>query len=165
MLFRSYVKCKDEYHLLKDFLKFWQEKCPDVLTGWNTKFFDVPYLINRIRKILGENEVKKLSPWNLISEREAYVMNRRMKVYNLVGIGDFDYIELYKWYAPGGKSQESYRLDNIANVEIGESKISYDEYDNLHQLYRLNFQKFIEYNIKDVLLIEDRKSTRLNSSH
>ena len=148
-----YMKCKDEYHLLKFFLKFWQEKCPDVLTGWNTKFFDVPYLVNRIRKILGEEEAKKLSPWNLISERETFVMNRRMKVYELVGIGDFDYIELYKWYAPGGKSQESYRLDNIANVEIGEKKLDYSEYDSLHQLYRLDFQKFIEYNIKDVELI------------
>ena len=148
-----YMKCKDEYHLLKFFLKFWQEKCPDVLTGWNTKFFDVPYLVNRIRKIFGEEEAKKLSPWNLISERETFVMNRRMKVYELVGIGDFDYIELYKWYAPGGKSQESYRLDNIANVEIGEKKLDYSEYDSLHQLYHLDFQKFIEYNIKDVELI------------
>jgi DNA polymerase elongation subunit (family B) len=148
-----YTKCKDEYHLLKFFLKFWQEKAPDVLSGWNTKFFDVPYLVNRMRKILGEDEAKKLSPWNLISEREAFVMNRRMKVYELVGIADFDYLELYKWYAPGGKSQESYRLDHIANVEVGEKKMDYSEYENLHSLYRLNFQKFIEYNIKDVELI------------
>jgi DNA polymerase elongation subunit (family B) len=73
--------------------------------------------------------------------------------YDLIGIGSLDYIELYKWYAPGGKSQESYRLDNIAQVELGEGKISYDEFDNLHALYRLNHQKFIEYNIKDVALI------------
>lgn len=148
-----YMKCKDEYHLLKFFLKFWHDKCPDVLTGWNTKFFDIPYLVNRMRKILGEDEAKKLSPWGLISERETYIMNRRLKVYELVGIGDFDYIELYKWYAPGGKSQESYRLDNIANVEIGEKKLDYSEYSSLHQLYKLDYQKFIEYNIKDVELI------------
>jgi DNA polymerase elongation subunit (family B) len=148
-----YLKCKDEYQLLKLFLKFWQEKCPDALTGWNTKFFDVPYLVNRIRKILGEDEAKKLSPWNMISQREAFVMNRKLVVYDLVGIGDFDYMELYKWYAPGGKSQESYRLDNIANVEIGEKKLDYSEYDSLHQLYKLDYQKFIEYNIKDVELI------------
>ena len=73
---------------------------------------------------------------------------------SILGVSSLDYIELYKWYAPGGKSQENYRLDNIANVELGESKLSYDEYDNLHQLYRLNYQKFIEYNIKDVELIE-----------
>jgi len=71
----------------------------------------------------------------------------------LVGVSSLDYIELYKWYAPGGKSQESYRLDNIAQVELGEGKIAYEEYDNLHTLYRLNYQKFIEYNIKDVELI------------
>ena len=71
-----------------------------------------------------------------------------------MGVEQLDYIELYKWYAPGGKSQESYRLDNIANVEIGERKLSFDEYDNLHALYRLNHQKFIEYNIKDVALVE-----------
>jgi DNA polymerase elongation subunit (family B) len=148
-----YMKCKDEYHLLKFFLKLWQEKCPDVLTGWNTKFFDVPYLVNRMRKVLGEDEAKKLSPWNIISERQAFVMNRKMTVYELVGVGDLDYLELYKWYSPNGKSQESYRLDAIAQFELGEGKISYEEYDNLNQLYRLNYQLFIEYNIKDVDLI------------
>ena len=148
-----YMKCKDEYHLLKFFLKLWQEKCPDALTGWNTKFFDVPYLVNRMRKVLGEDEAKKLSPWNIISERQAFVMNRKMTVYELVGVGDLDYLELYKWYSPNGKSQESYRLDAIAQFELGEGKISYEEYENLHQFYRLNYQLFIEYNIKDVDLI------------
>jgi DNA polymerase elongation subunit (family B) len=76
-----------------------------------------------------------------------------MIAYGFTGVESLDYIELYKWYAPGGKSQESYRLDNIAQVELGEGKISYDEYENLHQLYKLNYQKFIEYNIKDVKLI------------
>jgi DNA polymerase elongation subunit (family B) len=149
----TYVKCRDEWTLCKKFLELWKDKTPDVLTGWNTKFFDIPYLVNRFRKILGEEETKFLSPWKYISERKTFINNRSMIAYDLVGIGCLDYIELYKWYAPGGKSQESYRLDNIANVELGEGKISYDEYDNLHQLYKLNYQKFIEYNIKDVKLI------------
>jgi DNA polymerase elongation subunit (family B) len=148
-----YIRCKDEYNLCKTFLNHFKDNYPDILTGWNTKFFDVPYLVNRFKKILGEDEAKKLSPWNFITERNAYVNNRQMIDYTLVGISSLDYIELYKWYAPGGKSQESYRLDNIAQVELGEGKISYDEYDNLHALYRLNYQKFIEYNIKDVELI------------
>jgi DNA polymerase elongation subunit (family B) len=148
-----YVKCKDEYSLCKQFMALWTKKCPDILTGWNTKFFDEPYLINRFRKILGEDETKKLSPWNYIGERKTVINGRQMIAYNLMGVESLDYIELYKWYAPGGKSQESYRLDNIAQVELGEGKISYDEYDNLHSLYRLNYQKFIEYNIKDVELI------------
>ena len=148
-----YVKCKDEYSLCKQFLALWTEKCPDILTGWNTKFFDEPYIINRFRKTLGEDLTKKLSPWNYIGERKTKINNREMIAYNLMGVESLDYIELYKWYAPGGKSQESYRLDAIAQVELGEGKISYDEYDNLHSLYRLNYQKFIEYNIKDVMLI------------
>jgi DNA polymerase elongation subunit (family B) len=158
----KYTKCKDEYHLLKFFLKFWVDNYPDVQSGWNTKFFDIPYLVNRMRKVLGEDETKKLSPWNMISEREAFVMNKRLKVYDLVGIGDLDYLELYKWYSPNGKSQESYRLDHIANFELGEKKIDYSEYENLHQLYKLNYQKFIEYNIRDVnLLIKMEDKLRL----
>jgi len=149
----TYVKCRDEWSLCKRFLELWSHNTPDVITGWNTKFFDIPYLVNRFRKILGEDEARKLSPWNFITERKTNINGRQLIAYSLVGVESLDYIELYKWYAPGGKSQESYRLDNIAQVELGEGKISYDEFDNLHALYRLNFQKFIEYNIKDVKLI------------
>ena len=149
----TYLKCKDEYTLCNKFIELWYKMYPDVITGWNTKFFDIPYLVNRFRKILGEDKTKMLSPWNYISERKTNINGRLLIAYSFVGIESLDYIELYKWYAPGGKSQESYRLDNIAQVELGEGKISYDEYENLHQLYRLNYQKFIEYNIKDVALI------------
>ena len=148
-----YIKCKDEWTLCKKFLQHWVNNTPDVITGWNTKFFDIPYLINRFRKILGELETKLLSPWKYIGERKTNINNRLLIAYDIMGVASLDYIELYRWYAPDGKSQESYRLDAIAAAEIGESKLSYDEYDNLHSLYRLNFQKFIEYNIKDVRLI------------
>lgn len=148
-----YVKCRDEHSLCKQFMSLWQGKTPDIITGWNTKFFDIPYIINRFKKILGEDAMKKLSPWNFVTERKTMVMGRQLIAYDIVGVSSLDYIELYKWYAPGGKSQESYKLNSIANVELGESKISYDEYDSLNELYRLNFQKFIEYNIKDVELI------------
>ena len=150
----TYIQCKDEWTLCKKFITYWTQNTPDVLTGWNTKFFDVPYLVNRFRKILGEDETKLLSPWKVITERKTIINGRQMIAYGFLGVEQLDYIELYKWYAPGGKSQESYRLDNIANVEIGERKLSFDEYDNLHALYRLNHQKFIEYNIKDVALVE-----------
>ena len=149
----TYVKCKDEWSLCKQFMALWIEKCPDVITGWNTKFFDIPYIINRFRKILGVDETKKLSPWNYISERKTVINGRQLIAYSMVGVESLDYIELYKWYAPGGKSQESYRLDNIAQVELGEGKLSYDEFDNLHELYKFNYQKYIEYNIKDVRLV------------
>ena len=149
----TYFKCKDEWSLCKRFLEDWKDKCPDIITGWNIKFFDIPYLVNRFEKILGEGESRKLSPWYHISERKLMIMNRQQIAYEMMGIATLDYIELYKWYAPGGKSQESYKLNSIANVELGESKLSFDEFDNLHQLYKLNYQKFIEYNIKDVDLI------------
>ena len=148
-----YNKCKDEHDLCQKFLNAWVDNCPDVISGWNVKFFDVPYIINRFNKILGEKETKKLSPWNMINEREVFIMNKNQKAYELMGIATLDYQELYKWYAPSGKSQDSYRLDSIANVELGKKKLSYDEYDNLHQLYRQNFQKFIEYNIQDLNLV------------
>ena len=150
----TYIKCLSENDLCKRFLHYWEEVMPDVITGWNVKFFDIPYLVNRFRKVVGEKETRRFSPWNLINERKVFSRNQQLTAYNFVGIATLDYIELYRWYAPAGKSQESYALNNIANVEIGEKKISYDEFDNLHQLYRLNYQKFIEYNIKDVCLVQ-----------
>jgi DNA polymerase elongation subunit (family B) len=149
----NYIECRDEIDLSKKFLADWSDNYPDIISGWNIKFFDVPYLINRFTRLLGEDSVKKLSPWGQTFTRNATFKGKEQLIHEIVGISALDYIELYKWYAPGGKSQESYRLDNIAQVELGEGKISYDEFDNLHQLYRLNYQKFIEYNIKDVKLI------------
>jgi DNA polymerase elongation subunit (family B) len=149
----TYIKCRDEYTLCKTFLTDWEKDSPDVVSGWNIKFFDIPYLVNRFNRILGEDNTRKLSPWNNVYAREKVIRGKNVTSYDLTGIAVLDYIELYKWYAPGGKSQESYRLDNIAHVELGRKKIDYSEYDNLHQLYRLNFQKFIEYNIVDVELV------------
>lgn len=150
----QYIKCENEYQLCLKFLRQWYENCPDVVSGWNTKGFDIPYIINRFRKIIGEDMTKKLSPWNIINERNSLGSHgKEMSTYTILGVSSLDYMDLYKAYSPDGKSQESYRLDNIAHVELGENKISYDEYDNLHQLYKLNYQKFIEYNIHDVKLI------------
>ena len=149
----DYVTCKDEVDLCEQFLADWSGDHPDVVTGWNIKFFDVPYIINRFTRILGEDDVKKLSPWSVMSERKTVFKNKEQTVYDIVGISALDYLELYQWYAPGGKNVENYRLDTVASVELGKSKLSYDEYDNLHQLYKLDYQKFIDYNIKDVRLV------------
>jgi len=151
----TYIKCKDEWTLCKQFLRDWKDNYPDIITGWNIKFFDFPYLINRFKRVLSEDDAKALSPWNFISERSAVLMAKSHTVYDLVGVPMLDYIELYRKYAPGGASQESYKLDHIAHVELAKRKIDYSEYESLHQLYRLNFQKFIEYNIVDVALIEE----------
>ena len=149
----DYVTCKDEVDLCEQFLADWSGDHPDVVTGWNIKFFDVPYIINRFTRILGEDDVKKLSPWSVMSERKTVFKNKEQTVYDIVGISALDYLELYQWYAPGGKNVENYRLDTVASVELGKSKLSYDEYDNLHQLYKFDYQKFIDYNIKDVRLV------------
>ena len=148
-----YVKCKDEYELCKKFMMLWADDPPDILSGWYMKDFDVPYLVNRFRRIVGDDFAKQLSPWNIIKERKTIINGKQVLYYELLGVSCLDYIDLYKWYAPNGKSQENYRLETIAQVELGEGKLSYDEYDNLHTLYRLDYQKFIEYNIKDVGLV------------
>ena len=147
-----YAKCRDESDLIRRFLDLWSRWHPDVVTGWNVEQFDIPYLVNRIKKVFGEDEAKKLSPWNKLDEREAYIMNRPTQVYEISGIAVLDYIQLYRKFTYS--QQESYRLDNIAHVELGEKKLDYSEFENLHQLYREDYQKFIEYNIKDVELVE-----------
>lgn len=150
----TYIKCRDEYDLLKAFLDLWSYDYPDVITGWNVERFDIVYLVNRIRKIMGESEANRLSPWNVINEsRATNKVGKEEIVYRLLGIATLDYITMYRKFAPGGQSQESYRLDAIAHEEIGEHKLSYEEYGNLHSLYKQNYQLFIEYNIKDVELV------------
>ena len=150
----QYIKCRDETDLIKRFIDTWSGNYPDIITGWNTSFFDIPYLVNRITKLLGEEWAERLSPWNKISSRQVVMNGREQTSMKLLGIASLDYLDLYKKFAPGGQSQESYKLDSIANVELGERKLSYEEYGNLHSLYRDNYQLFIEYNIKDVELVD-----------
>jgi len=148
----TYTQCSDEKHLLMKFLEQWELFDGDIITGWNVQFFDIPYLHNRIVKLLGENTVQRMSPLRSISQRNTRVNNQEQVIYDLCGIVVLDYLELYKKFTYS--QQESYRLDHIAFVELGERKLDYSEYENLHQLYRLNHQKFIEYNILDVNLVD-----------
>jgi DNA polymerase elongation subunit (family B) len=153
-----YFKCKDEWTLLKTFIEIWSSEYPDIVSGWNSAGFDIPYLINRMYRILGEPETKKLSPWNFINERKSRKFNAKFNryeeefSYSIIGISSLDYLNLYKKYQPGGMSRESYKLDSIAEVEIGENKIEYE--GSLHKLYTEDKQKFYEYNIQDVNLVE-----------
>lgn len=150
----KYVRCADEFELLKRFMSDWQLDYPDVISGWNVKFFDIPYLFNRIRNLFGDDEAKKLSPWTNVRTRSVTQRGREQTEYELLGISTLDYLELYRWYAPNGKSQESYKLGHIAKVELGEDKLDYSEHDNLNELYKQDHQKFIEYNIQDVGLVQ-----------
>ncbi len=147
-----YAKCRDESDLMRRFLDLWTRFQPDIVSGWNIEGFDIPYLVNRITKILGEDEAKKLSPWNRLTPYTAMMFNRETQSYNISGVSVLDYIWLYRKFTYS--QQESYRLDHIASVELGEKKLDYSEFENLHELYKQDYQKFIEYNVKDVELVE-----------
>lgn len=149
-----YRHCKDEYELLEEFLKLWTSNYPDIITGWHTTFADIPYLYNRLKKLFGEDKAKTLSPWKMVWPRTVTLMGKDHAAYDIVGIGSMDYLELYRKFAPGGQARESYKLDYICSVEIGEKKLSYDEHGSLHLLYKNNFQKFMDYNVRDVLLVD-----------
>jgi DNA polymerase elongation subunit (family B) len=148
-----YVDCGSERRLLAIFLDFWEKIDADIVTGWNVDGFDIPYLINRIDKILGQTETKRLSPAKWI-QTNTYKgkFGKEVTEYSLVGISVLDYLQLYKKFTY--TQQESYRLDHIATVELNEKKIDYSEMETLHQLYKLDYQKFIDYNIKDVELVD-----------
>jgi DNA polymerase elongation subunit (family B) len=147
----KYILCQDENDLLQRFMSYWEHLAPDIVTGWNVQFYDIPYIVNRISRIFGDKEAKRLSPWKYLSTRQAAYKGRMHQVVELVGVSTLDYIEMYRKYQP---RQESEKLNYVAYVELGEKKLSYEEYGDLHTLYKNNFQKFIEYNIKDVELVK-----------
>jgi len=148
-----YVPCTTEEHLLLEFVNDWSMNYPDIITGWNSRFFDIPYLVNRIVKILGQKMANKLSPWGWYKENEINLFgNRKQQIFDLVGISSIDYMDAYKKFTY--VNQESYSLNHIAYTELGEKKLDYSEYSSLHELYKTNFQKFVDYNVHDVVLLE-----------
>ena len=150
----KYLKCKDEVDLLHKFISIWKSKKygPDVVTGWNVEFFDIPYIVNRINRVLGEQYSKQLSPFGTLTTRRIEVMNREMVTYLPGGISVLDYMQLYRKFSY--KMQESYKLDHIGHVELGERKLDYSEHESLLELYKQDFQKFVEYNIRDVEIVD-----------
>ena len=147
----EYRLCKDEKDLLGQFIDDWEYYCPDIITGWNTEFFDIPYLCNRIKQVLGEDELKRLSPWKSVHDRDVYQMGRSHQIYNIQGIAHLDYFDLYRKFTY--TAQESYRLDHIAKVELGEQKDG-NPFDTFREWYTNDYQSFIEYNINDVELVD-----------
>ena len=148
-----FVPCTSEEHLLLEFVNDWSMNYPDIITGWNSRFFDIPYLVNRIVKVLGQKMANKLSPWGWYKENEINLFgNRKQQVFELVGISSIDYMDVYKKFTY--VNQESYSLNHVAYAELGEKKLDYSEYSSLHELYKTNFQKFVDYNVRDVVLLE-----------
>lgn len=143
-----------EVEMLVKFIEFWKKDYPDVITGWNVRFFDIPYLINRIILLGSEKAARSLSPWNLIDQRNIMMFGNPTTSFDIKGISTLDYIELFKKFGYSYGTQESYKLDHVAHTVLGERKLSYEEYGSLLTLYKENYQKYIDYNIKDVELVE-----------
>ena len=156
-----YIKCADERELLHKFVYHWSKTSPDVITGWNCEFFDIPYLINRIRRIFDNGREKFLSPWKMIDERETHTGFGQSTIkYEIKGVAILDYMAIFKKFGYSYGPQESYKLDHIASVVLGEKKLDFGEASDLNELHANDYQKFIDYNIKDVELI-DRMEDKL----
>jgi DNA polymerase elongation subunit (family B) len=143
----TYVKCASEKQMLEMFLQYWMLNTPDVITGWNVLKFDMTYIINRIRRL--GLEAEKLSPWGMIrdqKDRETGDIH-----YSIPGIAILDYMELYKKFT--FTARESYRLDFIAEVELGENKLE-NKFDTFKEFYTNDWDNFVKYNIHDVYLVD-----------
>ena len=156
-----YHKCEDEYELLEKFMKWWVSSYPEVLTGWNIRGFDIPYIVNRITKLFGVSVANKLSPWGMIRPKTVNLKSKTMTTQQIAGMAQLDYLDLFQKFGYSYGPQESYALNHIAYVVLGEKKLSYEEYGSLRNLYKENYQLYIDYNIKDVELI-DRLDEKLD---
>jgi len=148
----KYIHCESERSLLQNFIDYWDAYPPEVITGWNIEFYDIPYICRRLNRVLGEKQMKRFSPWGLNTENEIFVNGRKQVYYDVGGITQLDYINLYKKFTY--KAQESYRLDHIAEVELGKKKLDHSEFDTFKDFYTNGWQKFVEYNIVDVELVD-----------
>jgi len=151
----QYHKYDMEVDLLLSFLSFWEKNSPDVITGWNIRLFDTVYIVNRLANVLGDAAPKRLSPWGQVRHRTVKMQNKVLDSYDIVGIQQLDYFDLFQKFDYVYGTLESYALDHVAHVVLGKKKLSYEEYGSLHALYKENHQLFIDYNIRDITLIED----------
>ena len=152
----EYRQFRDEASMLESFIEYWSspENTPDIITGWNTRFFDIPYMVSRMVFLLGEERVRNLSPWRKIERKDIRVQGNIRTTFDISGIQHLDYMELFKKFAYTYGNQESYSLNHISSVVLGEKKLDYSEVGSLRDLYDADYQMFVDYNIKDVELIE-----------
>ena len=148
----TYHHCPSEYQLLSSFIEYWMVDVPDVVTGWNIQFYDIPYICKRLNRVLGEKLMKRFSNWGLVSQGEVFKHGRKHTTFDIGGLTQLDYLDLYRKFTY--KAQESYRLDYIAEVELGQKKLDHSEFDTFKDFYTKGWQKFIEYNIVDVELVD-----------
>lgn len=146
-----YYYCKDETELLQKFLKYWSDDYPDIVTAHNGEFFDFPYIANRITRILGEDYTKELSPVGNVYFRQIFgQFGQTQQRLCIDGVSLLDYLDVYKRFIL--QPRESYRLDSIAEIELGENKLDFGD-QNLFALAKNDWDKFVDYNIQDVNLL------------
>jgi DNA polymerase elongation subunit (family B) len=148
----TYYHYENEIDMINSFLFHWSRNPPEVVTGWNCRLYDIPYLCGRIDRIMGTKKMKMLSPWGIVSHDTVFITGRDFNVYDIAGVTTLDYLELYKKFTY--TNQESYRLDYIAQVELGQKKLDHSEFDTFKDFYNGNWKKFVDYNIIDVELVD-----------
>ena len=119
-----------------------EDNTPEVVTGWNIQLYDIPYICRRLDRVLGEKLMKRFSPWGLVTEDEVFIQGRRNISYDVGGITQLDYLDLYKKFTY--TNQESYRLDHIANVELGQKKLDHSEFDTFKDFLYKGLAKSFE---------------------
>jgi len=149
-----HVKCETEEELILKFIRYWVNDYPDLVTGWNVEFFDIAYIVNRILRLFGEEKAKQLSPWGQVKKKTVKKFGRDNSTYVISGVPVIDYMDAFKKFGAKYGTQESYKLDHIAHVVLGEKKLSYEEYGSLTELYEKNPQLYFDYNIQDTRLIQ-----------
>jgi DNA polymerase elongation subunit (family B) len=152
----TYHHCSTEYELIRSFLSWWTINTPDIITGWNIGLFDIPYLVSRIERVAGEASTKQLSPWRQVKRRDVEFAQKTMTAYELVGVTQLDYLDLYKKFTYN--AQESYKLDYICKQELGVGKLE-NPFDTFKEFYTNDWKLFTDYNVVDterVLQLEDK---------
>lgn len=150
----EYIKVQNETEVLRTFLSIWQSENFDIISGWNVQYFDIPYLVHRIERVLGNGLSSRLSPWGKVLAKERTLNNEVRKIYTIVGIQTLDYIDVFKKFGVALETPENYQLNTVAEMIIGEGKVEYsEEEESITNLYRANPQKFIDYSLKDSYLI------------
>lgn len=141
----NYITFATERQLLRYFINAYQKFGHSIITGWNVDGYDMPYLYNRLGKVLDESQANSLSPIKRVEVRDY----NKMYVVNIAGVAIMDYLNLYKKFTYN--ESPNYKLDTIAKLELKRGKVEYD--GDLDKLYNTDIKKFAEYNIVDVELI------------
>jgi DNA polymerase elongation subunit (family B) len=147
-----HIECKTDYDLCYNVLRIIEKLSPDIITGFNIDVFDTPFLVNRLTRVLGEDMTRRLSPWkNITSKDVTNDYGKEYTEYTLQGIESLDFIKLYKKFYK--QTSESFSLNYISSEELGEEKLDHSEFSQMHLFYKQNYQKYVDYNIKDVWLV------------